>query len=87
MAAVAGYSLTVLGEGMCSGAIDLGPEMSSKQLFEEAVKRYDVALASGASAAITNLARVGKGRTLLDLGDAQAAAAAVRTVPSGFVYV
>jgi starch-binding outer membrane protein, SusD/RagB family len=86
MAAVAGYSLTLLGEGMCSGAIDLGPEMSTKQLFEEAVKRYDIALASGASAAILNMARVGKGRTLLDLGDATAAANAVRTVPAGFVY-
>src|SRR5688572_9731473 len=86
MAAVAGYSLTLLGEGMCSGAIDLGPEMTPKQLFEEAVKRFDVALASGASASITNLARVGKGRSLLNLGDAQAAAAAVRAVPAGFVY-
>jgi hypothetical protein len=71
---------------MCSAAIDLGPEMTPKQLFEEAVKRFDVALAAGASASITNLARVGKGRALLNLGDKTAAAAAVAAVPAGFVY-
>jgi hypothetical protein len=86
LAAISGYSLTLMGESMCSAAIDLGPEMTPKQMFEEAVKRFDVALAAGASAAITNLARVGKGRTLLDLGDAQGAAAAVRAVPAGYVY-
>src|SRR5688572_8757957 len=86
LAAISGYALTLLGESMCSAAIDLGPEMDSKQLFEEAVKRFDVALAAGASASITNLARVGKGRALLNLGNAQAAAAAVQAVPPGFVY-
>jgi hypothetical protein len=86
MAAIAGYSLTLMGESMCSAAIDLGPEMTPKQLFEEAVKRFDVALAAGASASITNLARVGKGRALLNLGEKQAAATAVRAVPEGFVY-
>jgi hypothetical protein len=86
LAAVAGYSLTLLGESMCSAAIDLGPEMMPKALFEEAVKRFDVALAAGASASITNLARVGKGRSLLNLGDKTAAANAVRAVPAGFVY-
>lgn len=86
MAAIAGYSLTLMGESMCSAAIDLGPEMTPRQLFEEAVKRFDVALAAGASAPITNLARVGKGRALLNIGDARAAATAVAAVPSGFVY-
>jgi hypothetical protein len=86
MAAIAGYSLTLMGESMCSAAIDLGPEMLPKDLFEEAVARFDIALAAGASAAITNLARVGKGRALLNLGDAPAAAAAVAAVPPGFVY-
>jgi starch-binding outer membrane protein, SusD/RagB family len=86
LAAVSGYSLTLLGEGMCSAALDLGPEMTPKQLFEEAVKRFDVVLAAGASASITNLARVGKGRALLNLGDKTAAANAVRAVPPGFVY-
>jgi starch-binding outer membrane protein, SusD/RagB family len=86
LAAVAGYSILLLGESMCSAALDLGPEMMPKQLFEEAVKRFDVALSSGASASIINLARIGKGRSLLNLGDAQGAAAVVRAVPVGFVY-
>jgi hypothetical protein len=86
MAAIAGYSLTLMGESMCSAAIDLGPEMTPRQLFEEAVKRFDIALAASASAPITNLARVGKGRALLNLGQAAAAATAVAAVPAGFVY-
>lgn len=86
LSAVSGYSLTLLGEGMCSAAIDLGPEMTPKLLFEEAVKRFDAALAAGPSASIMNLARVGKGRALLNLGDRTAAANAVRAVPAGFVY-
>lgn len=86
LAAISGYSLVLLGESMCSAAIDLGPEMTPKQLFEEAVKRFDVALGAGSSTSITNLARVGKGRALLNLGDKQAAANAVRTVPAGFAY-
>lgn len=86
LAAISGYSLTLLGESMCSAAIDLGPEMTSADLFEEAVKRFQVALDAGASASITNLARVGMGRALLNLGNAQAAADAVRSVPEGFVW-
>src|SRR5688572_17764553 len=34
LSAISGYSLTLLGEGMCSAAVDLGPEMTPKQLFE-----------------------------------------------------
>jgi hypothetical protein len=84
--AISGYSLTLLGEGMCSAAIDLGPEMLPPALFQEAVKRFDAALAAAPSASIMNLARVGKGRALLNLGDKTAAANAVRAVPAGFVY-
>jgi hypothetical protein len=86
LSAISGYSLTLLGEGMCSAAIDLGPEMTPKQLFEEAVKRFDAAMAAAPSASIMNLARVGKGRALLNIGDKAAAANAVRAVPPGFVY-
>jgi hypothetical protein len=86
LAAISGYSLTLLGESMCSAAIDLGPEMFPPELFEEAVKRFQDALGAGASAQTTNLARVGLGRALLNLGNAQAAASAVGDVPEGFVW-
>ena len=34
-AAFSGYSLTLMGEAMCSAAIDLGPELFPDDLFED----------------------------------------------------
>ena len=44
--AYAGYSLTLLGEGMCSAAINLGPEIQPPALFTEAVARFTKAIAA-----------------------------------------
>jgi hypothetical protein len=38
-AAYAGYSLILLGEGMCTAAIAGGPELTRAQLFQEATRR------------------------------------------------
>lgn len=86
LGAVSGYSLTLLGEGMCSAALDLGPEMFPSDFFTEAVERFQIGLAAGASPELTNWNRVGLGRALLNLGDAQAAADAVRDVPEDFIF-
>ena len=89
--AYAGYSLILLGEGMCSAAINLGPEINPAQIFAEAKSRFDKAVtdATAANDATTlNLARVGRARTLLDLGGAAnlaAAAADAALVPATFV--
>ena len=86
-AAYAGYSLVLLGEGFCSAALNVGPELTPAQLFAEAEARFDkaIAAATAASDATTlNLARVGRARTLLNLGETAAAAAEAALVPDGF---
>ncbi len=88
--AYAGYSLILLGEGMCTAAINLGPELSTAQIFGEAKARFDKAVADATTAndaTTLNLARVGRARTLADLGGAAnlaAAAADAALVPATF---
>ena len=84
----AGYALTLLGEGMCSAAINVGPELTPAQLFAEAKKRFDnsVTAATAANDATTlNLALLGRARTLLDLGDKANAGVDAAKIPAGFV--
>jgi starch-binding outer membrane protein, SusD/RagB family len=69
-AAHAGYSLVLLGEGMCSAAINVGPELTPQQLFTEAQTRFNTAITASTTANDTitrNLARLGLARTLLNL--------------------
>jgi hypothetical protein len=87
-AAYAGYSLLLLGEGMCSAAINLGPELSKTDLWNEAKLRFDAAVTAATTAAdatTLDMARVGRARTLLNLGQTAAAGADAALVPSGFV--
>ncbi|MBC7672740.1 MAG: RagB/SusD family nutrient uptake outer membrane protein [Polaromonas sp.] len=89
--AYAGFSLTLLGEGMCSAAINLGPEIQPSALFTEAVARFTKAIAAATTAndaTTLNLARAGRARALLDLGGATnlaAAAADAALIPATFV--
>lgn len=86
-AAYAGYSILLLGEGMCSAAINIGPELSKAELWSEAKLRFDAAVtaATAASDATTlNMARVGRARALLNLGQVAAAGTDAALVPSGF---
>jgi len=89
-AAYAGYSLVLLGEGMCSAAINLGPEIGPAELFTEAKARFDKAIAAATTAsdaATLNLANLGRARALLDLGDApNAAIDAAKITLATFVY-
>jgi hypothetical protein len=69
-AAYAGYSLVLLGEGMCSAAINVGPELTPEELFGEAQARFDLAITAATTANDTitlRLARLGLARTLLNL--------------------
>ena len=96
-AAYAGYSLTLLGEGFCSVAINVGPELTPAQVFAEAKARFDKAVTAATAAndqTALNLARVGRARTLMNLAfvtatpDAALIAQAVTdatAVPAGFV--
>ena len=89
-AAYAGFSLVLLGEGMCSAAINVGPEMTPAELFAEAKLRFQKAIPAATTAndqPTLMLATVGLARTLLNLGDAPAAAIeAAKVTPATFVY-
>jgi len=89
LSAYAGYSLVLLGEGMCSAAINVGPEMTPAQLFAEAILRFDKAVtaATAVSDATTlNFARLGRARALLDTpGSLSAAETDAAAIPAGFV--
>jgi starch-binding outer membrane protein, SusD/RagB family len=85
----AGYSLVLLGEGMCSAAINLGPEQTPAQLFALAISRFDTAVDAATRAAddqSLHLAQLGRARAELDAGDLAAAAADAAQIPDAFEY-
>jgi hypothetical protein len=99
--ALAAFTYVMIAESYCNGVptsrvlpdgtFQYGAPQTGKQLLETAVAKFDsaitVAVAAGSDASqALNLARIGKGRALLDLGDYAAAATAVASVPSSFVY-
>lgn len=94
MFAYIGYVETFLGENMCSGIplsalVDnepvFGEQLTTAQMFEHAVSDFDSAAAyAGTSSEALNLARVGRGRALLNLARFGEAADAVRDVPTDF---
>ena len=90
-ATYAGFSLILLGEGMCTAAINLGPEIQPSALFNEAIARFDKAIASATLAgdnATLNLALLGRARAKLDAGGAPnlaSAASDAALIPPTFV--
>ncbi|MGH7476116.1 MAG: RagB/SusD family nutrient uptake outer membrane protein [Longimicrobiales bacterium] len=83
-AAYSGYSHVLMGEGFCSAVIvENGPEVQAQQVFEAAEARFttaiDAAQASG-NTDILNLARLGRARARLNLGDLGGAAADARAL-------
>jgi starch-binding outer membrane protein, SusD/RagB family len=83
-----GYSRILLGEGFCAAAINLGPQLSSNQLFQLAVQKFDTAVAAAQAAgddSMLNLALVGRARAKLDAGDNAGAATDAALVPNGFL--
>ncbi len=86
--AYAGYMYTILGEGMCEMTIDNGPKLTSAQVFAMAEKKFTDAITFATAinnASVLNMARVGRARTRLDLGNSAGAAADAALVPTGFV--
>jgi hypothetical protein len=89
-----GYTYVALGEAFCShvpfsetlesGAPgDYGTPLTTQQMFEEAVARFNTALGVDGD---SELAAVGRARALLNLGRFDEAAAAVAGVATTFVY-
>jgi len=97
--ALAGFAYVLLAEAYCNGVptsrvnddgkFEFGAPQTGQQILTTAVAKFDSAIAaagaSGATVAL-NLARIGKGRALLDLNQPAQAAAAVSGVPSSFNY-
>jgi hypothetical protein len=89
-AVYSGYSHLLLGEAFCSVAIDLSPELSSEEVIQRAVDRFDIAIGAAQSAGnadLANFARVGRARAYLALGDEGNALADAQQVPSDFEWV
>ena len=95
---VKGYGELLMGELMCSGlplsfsgvgTITYGPPISKDEMLKVAIADLDSALAGGAAdtARFLNMAKVLKGRALLDIDQPAAAAAAVAGVPTNFNYM
>lgn len=90
--AYAGYSLVLLGEGFCSAAIDVGPEMTPAQIFAAAEERFTLAITNatatgGASGdSIRYMALVGRARARINQAKYADAAADAALVPTGFAF-
>jgi hypothetical protein len=91
-----GYTLIFFGEMYCSGVPfsdpttipwRFGEPVPTNQIFEQAIARFDSALAvSSAPNFQLQLARVGKARALLNLNQPAQAAAEAAQVPTTFSY-
>lgn len=93
--ALRGYTEDFFGETYCSGVpfseevngeIQYGDPLTTQQTFQRAVASFDSALTNATAGANRNLAAVGRGRALLNLGRFADAAAAVAGVPTTFRY-
>lgn len=70
------------------GGFQYASGSTTQQVYQHAIEMFDSALANAIdSAEIQNLAKVGKGWALLNLAEYDAAAAAVASVPTDFVYL
>lgn len=85
----AGFALTFIGEAFCTAAINVGPELSSAQVFQEAEARFSTALTAAQAAgdnSLAELAYLGRARARLNMGDGPGAAQDAQQVSPGFVY-
>lgn len=89
-AAYTGYTLTLLGETMCAGAIDGGPHITPDSLLGLADAHFNIAITNATTAgdaASLNMALLGRARERLDRGQGANAAADAAKVPAGFLQV
>jgi hypothetical protein len=95
--ALSGYTTVLFGENYCSGVPfstmgddgvpQYGDPLTTKQIFQRAVAKFDSALAApGVTGQYRNLALVGKARALLDLDSLTAAKATAQQVAAGYEF-
>lgn len=95
--AIRGMTEVFFAETYCSGVpfseetdagTQFGEPQTTTQIYARALASFDSALASaGTDARVQNIARVGRGRVLINQGQFDQAAAAVQAVPSSFAWV
>lgn len=86
----AGYDYIMLGELFCSAAVDVGPALTSDQLFALAEDRFTQALATAQAAGNDSLATTayaGRARARLDRGNPKGAEADAKQIPPKFKFV
>lgn len=89
LAAYAGFSYVLLGEGFCEMAVDQGPLMTPQEVLAVAEQKFDAAIAyadQAGRADLRLLALGGRARTRLDRGNLEGAAADAALIPEGFVW-
>ncbi len=82
------YSILLLGEGMCSLAIDAGPELSRAAAWAAAEAKFTTAIGEATAANdadLAHFAQLGRARTRLNLGRPVDAATDAAGIPAGFV--
>lgn len=88
--AYSGYMYVLLAEAMCELALNGGPSVTSAAVFAIAEKRFSDAIVTATAindASLLNMARVGRARTRLNLGNLAGAAADAALVPSGYTRI
>jgi starch-binding outer membrane protein, SusD/RagB family len=96
---LAGFTYVMFAENYCSGvpfsriaadgSLEYGSPQTTSQTFQHAIDRFDGALAAATAAGSAqqqHLARLGRARALLGLGQYAAAAAEAADVPTSFFY-
>ncbi|MFO0096200.1 MAG: hypothetical protein ACK54K_18070 [Gemmatimonadaceae bacterium] len=94
---IRGFVETFFAEAYCSGVpfseedgttTTFGQPQTTAQIYTRALASFDSALASaGTDTRVQNIARIGRGRVLLNQGRFDDAAAAVTAVPTSFAWV
>jgi hypothetical protein len=82
------YALLALGEGFCNMAIDGGPLMTPREVLQLAETRFTEAMALATTANnqdILNMARAGRARVRLDLGNFAGAIADANLIPATYI--
>ena len=88
-AAMNGFTYIYLATDFCTAAVDLGPELQPAQLLAIAEQRFNTAIEAATTSnqtALLNLARLGRARARLYLGNKAGAAADAKLIPANFVY-
>ncbi len=81
----AGYANRVLGDHMCNGVIDGGPQVAHTEYLNRAIANFTAAMSGGGDVAMA--AQAGRASVHQQLGNYAAAVADANAIPDGFSYM